>query len=398
MRESYEGHPAFRFEGGSWSLKKETLSNFNTTYAAVQSIGNTLSQGGWLAACMDCRDALRRVKEEIEVQCADELEAKFFQELWQELDRLMGEELDWYRRPQQRACADLENSVAREKAIAMQVDRYFFDRLPTDVVNEIRELAADDIERFRVNAAAGRLTRDDLSINTGKTVHAIVRLLNEAYSKQGVLDAVSAYVGRKTQVGGLALELSVAQATWWKNAIPGIERPANTLYAHIDESIAYPKSIVYLSNVTESNGPTGCYPGAYEALNLNPLQEMIGRVVGIVGNAPNSPLKTYYQKQYHQSASSERFRQHFMRLPASLRFNSHMGWDVNPGSDLETQLAEGECKMIGPAGSFIVFDGGRLVHRGGLIQQGERVALQVIFVGKKTLFRRVLDKVRKEIL
>lgn len=178
---------------------------------------------------------------------------------------------------------------------------------------------------------------------------------------------------------GLALELSVPLATWWKNAIPGLARAPKTLYTHLDESISYPKSIVYLSDVTAQNGPTGCNPGAYEAMQLNPLQEAIGRIVGTVGTQADSPLKDYYAKQYHQSVNSENFRQHFMRLPQCLRFNSHMGWDVLPDSELESQLVGRELKMIGPAGTFIAFDGARLLHRGGLVEQGERVALQVIF-------------------
>jgi hypothetical protein len=232
-----------------------------------------------------------------------------------------------------------------------------------------------------------------LSVNSGPVVRAIRDVLNREFKALGVLDAVSAYTGRKTRVIGLALELSVPQATWWKNAIPGLDRPARTLYAHLDETIACPKSIVYLSDVTEQNGPTGCYPGAYEAMQLNPLQEMIGRVLGTVGTQPDSPLKDYYAKQYHQSVNSENFRRHFMRLPESLRFNSHMGWDVLPGRELESQLAARERRMTGPAGTFIAFDGACLLHRGGLMEQGERVALQVIF-SDLTLTERAVSKLR----
>ena len=111
----------------------------------------------------------------------------------------------------------------------------------------------------------------------------------------------------------------------------------------------------------------------------NPLQDIIGRVVGRVGNRVGSRLSELYRKSYHQSAGSPEFRRHFMQLPESLRFNSHLGWDVLPDSELERSLAKREVEMLGPAGTFIVFDGSNLLHRGGLIQQGERVVLQVIF-------------------
>ncbi|MDZ4327898.1 MAG: hypothetical protein U1A73_23170, partial [Pseudomonas sp.] len=150
----------------------------------------------------------------------------------------------------------------------------------------------------------------------------------------------------------------------------------------------------YLTDVTEQNGPTGCYPGAYEAMHLNPLQELVGRVVGTVGTRADSPLKALYAKQYHQSMNSENFRRHFMRLPPALRFNSHLGWDVMPGSELEASLSASERKMTGPAGTFIAFDGARLLHRGGLMEAGERVALQVIF-SDLTLMERVAGKVKR---
>jgi hypothetical protein len=261
----------------------------------------------------------------------------------------------------------------------MHMQRHFFGRLPSASVSEICEIGKPHVEKFRANVAAGRLTREDLSLNSGPAIRAIRKVLNREFKSLGVLDAVSAYTGKKTRVIGLALELSVPQAAWWKNTIPGLDRPPSTLYAHLDETIACPKSIVYLTEVTQANGPTGCYPQAYELMQLNPLQEIIGRVVGTVGNGVDTELSEYYGKTYHQSTGSEKFRRHFMLLPESLRFNSHLGWDVLPGSDLESQLSGSEQKMTGPAGTFIAFDGARLLHRGGLMQTGERLALQVIF-------------------
>jgi hypothetical protein len=209
-----------------------------------------------------------------------------------------------------------------------------------------------------------------------------------------MLDAVSTYIGRPTKVVGLSLELSVAQSSWWKNAIDGLPRAPETLYAHLDESISFPKAIVYLTDVTLANGPTGCYPRVYDLLGCGPLQEIIGRVVGNVGNDPSSPLHAYYAKAYHQSMASEGFRRHFMRLPRALRFNSHFGWDVMPGSALEGKIVAEERRMVGAAGTFIVFDGARLLHRGGLISEGRRVALQVVF-SDITFNRRVWSRLKR---
>lgn len=394
MESSYRGHPAFRFDASAWEVSVDALAAFNENYVAARQMGAALDGRSSAALRSDCLRTLDAVFAPMQSQCVDEFESRFLQELKGECVRLIQEELAWHGRRLRPHFVKLEGDRARQEAIRMQVERHYFGCLPRNAVEEIRSLGARELDRFRSNATAGRLTREDLSVNGGAAVGAIRDVLNREFKSLGVLDAVSAYTGRKNRVIGLALELSVPQATWWNNAIQGLERPPKTLYAHLDETIACPKSIVYLTDVTDQNGPTGCYPGAYEAMGLNPLQEIIGRVVGTVGNAAESPLKGYYAKQYHQSMNSERFRRHFMRLPAPLRFNSHMGWDVTPGSELETSLADIERKMTGAAGTFIVFDGARLLHRGGLMQQGERVALQVIF-SDLTPVERVLGKVRR---
>lgn len=394
MERSYKEHVAFQSELSSWTLPDDQLSVFSDVYATVKKIGPSLTRKSFEALKRDGRRALDAVFTTIQAQGADEYEKRFVSELKSECVRLLDEEFAWYVRPLSQRFVKLDEDWSRQAAIRMQTDRHFFGRLPNAAVEELRGLAVNELVQFRANAVAGRLKREDLSANTGKAVRAIRAVLNREFQALGVLDAVSSYAGRKTRVIGLSLELSVPQATWWKNAIAGLERPPQTLYAHLDETISCPKSIVYLSDVTEQNGPTGCYPGAYEAMQLNPLQEMIGRVVGTVGTRPDSPLKDYYAKQYHQSVNSENFRRHFMRLPECLRFNSHMGWDVLPGSELEIQLAASERKMTGPAGTFIAFDGACLLHRGGLMQEGERLALQVIF-SDLTFTERAVGKVKR---
>lgn len=394
MIHSYEGHIGFNFPATSLELDFPQLERFSRAYNEIRMLGYFLDSASFQYVKGECFARLRQIFSDLKAQCADEFEIRFFDELQAECERILEDELRWYvKKPSSRFVALREEKTLAD-AMSLRAERHYFGRLPEVAVAELQNIASADLAVFHANAAAGKLRREDLSVNSGAAVRRIRDILNREFNELGVLDAVSAYTGRKTRVIGLALELSVPQATWWSNAIEGLERPPKTLYAHVDETISCPKSIVYLSDVAEQNGPTGCYPGAYEAMTLNPLQEMIGRVVGIVGTKPDSRLRDYYAKQYHQSMNSEKFRRHFMRLPESLRFNSHLGWDVAPGSELENSLADNERKMTGPAGTFIIFDGARLLHRGGMVQQGERLALQVIF-SDLTLAQRVLGKVKR---
>nr|WP_198984580.1 hypothetical protein [Herbaspirillum sp. ASV7] len=394
LEDNYRSHPAFNLGLRSWDAPTEKLAAFNDIYTAAQELGVAIDTSSRENIRQDLEQVLSDVFRTFEAQTDDAYEIRFLFELKNACLRLIGEELAWYARQPRSRFVSLSDKQTRQDAIRLQRNRHYFGCLPAPAVAEMRKLSEGALVQCRANAAAGRLRREDLSINAGPTVRAIRNVLNREFKALGVLDAVSAYTGCKIRVTGLALELSVPQATWWKNTIANLERPPRTLYAHLDETISCPKAIVYLSDVTEQNGPTSCYPGAYEAMQLNPLQEIIGRIVGTVGSQRDSPLKEYYAKQYHQSVNSENFRRHFMRLPACLRFNSHMGWDVMPGSELESTLTADEIKMTGPAGTFITFDGARLLHRGGLMQEGERVALQVIF-SNSTFTERAVNKLKR---
>lgn len=390
---NYREHAAFRFDQPALELPADEVERFDRLHATLSRLGPLLSPRAAANLSRDAADALERVFASLMRQVADPLESAFLRELQSECTRLAREEADWHVRPPALGRLALTGDPQGTAAIRFSSARYAFGKLPDETVDELRRIAAPEVARFESAAAAGRLRRTDLSVNRGSTVRALVRSLNRAFHPLGVLDVVSAYVGRPMRVEGLALELSVAAADWWTHKLGDTPAP-RTLYAHFDEAIAYPKAIVYLTDVAEDQGPTGCYPGVWESLALTPLKEIVGRVVGNVGSMPGTLLAEHYAKAYHQSMTSEGFRRHFMRLPPALRYNSHFGWDVHPGSVLEDRLAAAERKLSGPAGSFIVFDGARLLHRGGLIRRDRRVALQVVFSDVSRV-RRAIGRARR---
>ncbi len=394
LESSYAQHPSFQFSDPALVLEPAALEAFNTPYTAAREFGARLSRSQAANCLHQCEAALAAVFDSLRSQAADSHERAFLDELQAQCQRLLREELACFSATALRDSVVLDSLQHQRDALQLRAQRCYFGQLPPAVSQELLAAGAAEIARFRDNARAGRVTRDDLSANSGPAVRKIMQGLNRAFAALGVLDAVSAYAGSRMSVTALALELSVPQATWWGNVFESLPRAPATLYAHLDESIVYPKSIVYLTQVNEDNGPTGAYVHAMEGLGLNPLQELVGRVVGNVGNTPGTGLCAYYGKQYHQSMSSERFRRHFMRLPSVLRFNSHLGWDVCPGSALEQSLSGAEHRMVGAPGTFIVFDGARLLHRGGMVRSGERIALQVIF-SSATKASRVIGKIKR---
>jgi hypothetical protein len=341
-----------------------------------------------------CSIQLSTVFSELSAQTEDAYESAFLSELECECHRLLSLELAWYGRRRSQHFLEIQSPSALADACSLLEHQHFTGQLSVPAVQEMQALAADDVKEFKKRAESGKLRRDELSVNGGNSVRALRDVLNREFGRCGVLDAVSALTGQRTYVVGLALELSAPGASWWTSQIEGLARPPHTLYAHVDETISSPKAILYLTDVGPRQGATGFYPGAYQRLNLAPLQEIIGRVVGNVGNHEDSVLRSHYAKAYHQSMTSPNFRAHFMRLPPDLRFNSHMGWDVVPESLAERELVGVERKLLGPAGTFIAFDGAQLLHRGGMVEQGNRVALQIIF-GQRSILAGIGSAVRR---
>jgi hypothetical protein len=379
LQDSYLRHPDFPSADSVLNVDLELLVRFEQMYASTQQGRLRLSKGQYELHKNQCVAALSEIFQELLSQVSEKYEQLFLEELHRACATLLAEEFGFLDARSHGSGLAARSQGGEAGARRLDEQRYYFGRLPFEAIDEILSVAASDIESFREKATVGRLTRGDLSINAGTVVGKIVRILNREFGKLGVLEAVSTYMATRMSVTGLAVELSVPQSRWWANSFAGLARAPSTLYAHLDESRVYPKSIVYLSDVTEANGPTSCYLGVYDDLKLSALQQLVGRVLANVGNGDESPLKDYYNKRYHQSMTSERFRRHFMRLPVSMRFNSHFGWDIFPDSEAEKSLVEREQFMIGPAGTFMVFDGAKLLHRGGLMQHGERIALQVVF-------------------
>lgn len=380
----YEKHPEFSVEQDSFIVDKSLINSFDELYTTIKSNKKNIKSS---------LDKLTNIVTEIfglmSKQTTDKYELLFLKELKLNILVLLNSEIAYYAKVKKKNIKKMDaNSNLLEK------DFYYFGQLNECVTKKILNISREPIKYFRDNIKLNKLTRDDLSINDTFEIWSIVKQLNKEFKKQGVLKIVSDYMGVDYKVSGLALELSTYKANWWKNSLNDTVAP-KTLYAHFDQAIEYPKAIVYLSEVNIENGPTSCYPGVYQNMPLNALQELIGRIIGVVGSGENSELNKYYDKPYHKTMSYS-FIKHFMRLPPELRFNSHFGWDVIPDSPLENTLMNCEKKMIGNAGTFMVFDGAKLLHRGGLVQKNERIAMQVIF-GEKIHWMKFLLLLPKKI-
>ena len=329
--------------------------------------------------------ALREIHRSLIENAEDEFQRQFITELFRDLERLISEQIEYF----------LSCFEPKRKFSETFLDRGEFKitNISSSALKKILEIHQPVVSELRKNAEKGFLRREDLSVNSGKIVRRICRVLNKEFRQSGVLQVLQYLIPGRPKVVGVAIELSAAGSTWWQTRGESSHWP-QTMYAHVDRGIDAPKAILYLTDVGEHNGATSCYPSAYQKITKNWLQDLVGRSLETIGRDPNSPLYEYYSLSGEgQPLQNPKFLEHFVSLPKSLRFNSHFGWDVIPGSHLEEFLTHTEQKIIGPAGTCFVFDGSQLLHRGGLILEGERVVLQIVF-GNRTIVMNIVRTVR----
>jgi len=383
---NYEDHSRFRFDGKSWDTPQDSISAFTTAYEKVLR-GNSYSG-----------ETLHNIVADIQrcflLQTENNAERIFIAELFADLSLLISDHIAFYA---EKARFTAGIGPLNHQQSELSNNGYYIASISNSCLQSLQNISDPLLQRLRANAKGGRLQRNDLSVNSGRVMRKIIRILNKEFSQSGVLVSLDPIVNRKMKVIGVAYELSVAGSNWWKPKIAS-SKLSKTLYAHVDRGVDAPKAIVYLTNVNAQNGPTMCYPQAYAELKMTGLQDFVGRCIETVGRSIDSPLRSLYQFS-GPVMDSEEFRRHFMKLPSSMRFNSHFGWDVEPHSQLEDFLLSKETKVLGPAGTTLVFDGARLLHRGGLIEEGERIVLQVIFghVNLRTKSKQMVNLVKRTI-
>jgi hypothetical protein len=132
---------------------------------------------------------------------------------------------------------------------------------------------------------------------------------------------------------------------------------------HFDSDCGILKAMLYLNDeVTEKSGPFAYVTGTHKSRRAF-WHRLSGQAMPYAEITQDSPQS----------------RQLFMRLPSVLRNTSHYGDDLIPGEELERAHVDGAERFVTKNTNFILFvtDG---IHHGGMVEEGERVAIQLVFM------------------
>ncbi len=259
-------------------------------------------------------------------------------------------------------------------------------------VAAIERLAAPLFRELEAAAVERPAPRHQRNVpQQGALWNAILALVRDT----GVLRGLSLYDGHPLRVDWATLERSGASQTWWQSpyGLPGVTT-GRCAYFHNDHSHRTLKTILYLSPVEMENGPFGFVAGSHRWRR--------SAVATAMAKALDQGRHRVWCRRHPDAAERYRpyvadpgVREGFMRLPAPLRATSHFGDDVLDGSSLAARLLAGEQVFPSREANCIAFDGDRGVHRGGLVREGTRFALQIGYKEAPSAARRIRRQARR---
>jgi hypothetical protein len=183
-------------------------------------------------------------------------------------------------------------------------------------------------------------------------------ILTTVLERRGVLDIAGAYLGRPVSIRQTLLQINDPGDDFNRRKFADVGLPdPSTNYMHVDTANGTLKCAVYLSDVSDDNGPFGYVRGS------NRLR--VGYLEGLVRRATDRAGLSGYDPQTRRA---------FSALPPMLRHKCTFGSDLLDGSREADELVAAEYRFTSADGNLAIFDN-LGIHRGALVVEGERVAL-----------------------
>lgn len=230
LEANYAQHPSFQCGRPALVLDATAFSDrFSAPYKLAREFGPRLTRAQRAAGQQQCLNALADVFGGL--ICRRKRPMRMNGRFWKSCTGNAGAccwRMKSFCSTTLRDSVSFVNPQNQRDVLQLAHDRCYFGRLSPSVSQELLALGSGELGRCRENARHGRLTRADLSANSGPAVRRIMAVLNREFRALGVLDAVRAYAGSRMTVTAVALELSVPQATWWGNFLEPLERPPKT--------------------------------------------------------------------------------------------------------------------------------------------------------------------------
>jgi hypothetical protein len=213
------------------------------------------------------------------------------------------------------------------------------------------------LEQARARNTSGKREFDESRSTVNRIENPeLYRLIENIFEKSGVMAAASAYMGRSALLVDVNPQINDKSDDFWLTIFPDLELPKvpDSAYFHRDASGGDLKAIIYMSDVGKENGPFNY------ALGSNKLK--LSRFDNLVCEAND---------HNGLSATDRKSREVFAALPKSLQQKGSFGNDLVDDDNFSRHILDNCHQIVGDRGSIVLFDT-KGIHRGGMVQAGER--------------------------
>lgn len=211
-------------------------------------------------------------------------------------------------------------------------------------------------DRREKGSATKRAFEESRGRTTRREQQALFDIIERVLKEAGVMDVASAYMQRPGRVIDVNPQVNDASDSFWKDIFPDTppsELPGSA-YCHRDASGGDLKAIIYMTDVSPTNGPFSYVIGSHR-MQISTADDLICEANDSNGLAGTDAVS----------------RARFAALPAKFRQKGSFGNDLLPSAPLAQDIARGLWAVSAPKGSIVLFDT-KGIHRGGMVESGER--------------------------
>lgn len=230
-----------------------------------------------------------------------------------------------------------------------------------DAISRSSEFLFSQLRNTRGSRDKGRAFMESRTRALRQSSSDLFDAINKCFTRCGVLQAISAYLGRSARLIDISPQINDLSDDFWRHVFP--ERGGaipQTAYLHKDASGGDVKVMIYLSDVGPKNGPFSFVLNSH-SMNGSRLYDWIAEANDYAGFSGTDLVS----------------RRRFASLPGFLRIKCAFGNDIENSIPASGRLLASEWKITGRPGTVIIFDS-KGFHRGGMVEEGERMVINCI--------------------
>lgn len=237
-------------------------------------------------------------------------------------------------------------------------------QLDPDRIARLKSYLQEDIDRLSASPSAS--TGQGTAFDRGAPIDIdarpeFLRELLDVLRDACVDEAMNYYLGHDVGLRFVHLQISRPDDKWFTRMYEDVNFHPRSRDMHFDSYSGIIKVILYLGDIGVDDGPFRYVPGSHRW--QMPLVKRLAAKANPYANDLCSPAK----------------RRAFLELPTSLRYYSHIGYNLRDEDPISGSLRQAEISLTtAEDGHLILFDNYGL-HRGGQCNSGQRTCCQLVF-------------------